>query len=62
MLYPIYPKRYGCDGTGFQKFETPFANGEIILEHGIAFRRCSEWNLREAETNSKWNTIIQNTT
>ena len=21
---------------GFQKFETPFANGEIILEHGIA--------------------------
>ena len=32
---------------GFQKFETPFANGEIILEHGIAFRRCSEWNLRK---------------
>ena len=36
MLYPIYPKRYGCDGTRFSKFETPFANGEIILEHGIA--------------------------
>ena len=46
---------------GFQKFETPFANGEIILEHGIVLENVP-MEFAEAETNSKWNTIIQNTT
>ena len=44
---------------GFQKF-VPFANGEIILEHGT-LEKIFRMEFAEAETNSKWNTIIQNT-
>ncbi len=46
---------------GFQKFETPFANREIILEHGIALEDVPN-GICGSETDSKWNTITQNTT
>ena len=49
---------------GFQKFETPFANGEIILEHGIALQDvpngiCGSGDQFEMEHNNTEYNVIE---
>ena len=49
---------------GFQKFETPFANGEIILEHGIALEDvpsgiCGSGDQFEMEHNNTEYNVIE---